>query len=160
MNLERLRLRRGWSKTAFADALGISPQQLGNLQTQDNVETKTVERWADRLGIDVSEFFTPVRGSVARFVRPQEPVTLPSPNDSEPFTQDDALLVGQLVKLFLVASVQSPRDNAAAILLELAYALAVSADSSPEGIALTRQSIADARDQRARLQIRPSEGEA
>jgi len=148
-NLERLRAQRKLSKVAFAESAGISPQQLNDLLSPTaNPELRTLQRVVDGLGVDLVELFRPFPQAVIH-VGPIKLVGVP-PGGSEPFTHEDADLVASLFKLFILASVQAPRDNAAAILLELAYALSVTADPSAEGVAAAKEAIRDAREQRAR----------
>lgn len=158
-NLERLRALRKLNKVAFAESAGVSPQQLGDLQKPTaNPEMRTLQRLADGLGVDISELFRPLRPQAVSNGGPIEVIGVPlGGGGSEPFTHEDTELVAGLFKLFIVASVQAPRDNASAILLELAYALAITADPSPEGLAAAKDAIIDARDQRARRLFPPAD---
>jgi transcriptional regulator with XRE-family HTH domain len=66
-NLERLRKARNLSKVAFAHAVGMTPQQLGDLvNSTDNPKVSTLQRIADALRVDISEIFrSPSEGDTA-----------------------------------------------------------------------------------------------
>jgi transcriptional regulator with XRE-family HTH domain len=52
-NLRRERLARGLSQEAFADILGVHRTYMGGLERGErNVTLQTIERLAERLGVD------------------------------------------------------------------------------------------------------------
>lgn len=57
-NLERLRRERKLSKVSFAQLIGMSPQQLGDLiHSTDNPKVSTLQRIAGAVGVDIAELF-------------------------------------------------------------------------------------------------------
>jgi transcriptional regulator with XRE-family HTH domain len=61
-NLRTLRLRRGLSQEALADALGIHRTYIGGLERGErNVTLRTVERLAEQLGVDADLLLTAPR---------------------------------------------------------------------------------------------------
>ena len=54
-NLRSERLARGLSQEAFADVLGVHRTYMGGLERGErNVTLQTIERLADRLGVDAT----------------------------------------------------------------------------------------------------------
>lgn len=57
-NLRAERLDRGLSQEAFADVLGVHRTYMGGLERGErNVTLQTIERLADRLGVDPASLF-------------------------------------------------------------------------------------------------------
>ena len=53
MNLRRYRLERGLSQEAFAEFVGVHRTYMGDLERGErNLTLRSVERIADRLGVD------------------------------------------------------------------------------------------------------------
>jgi transcriptional regulator with XRE-family HTH domain len=62
-NLRSRRLAEGLSQEAFADVLGIHRTYVGGLERGErNVTLRTVERFADRLGISPESLLQPPGG--------------------------------------------------------------------------------------------------
>lgn len=58
-NLRRERTARGLSQEAFADVLGVHRTYMGGLERGErNVTLKTIERLAERLGVDAASLVT------------------------------------------------------------------------------------------------------
>lgn len=54
-NLRSLRLEEGYSQEAFADVLGVHRTYMGGLERGErNVTLQTIERLAQRLGVDAA----------------------------------------------------------------------------------------------------------
>ena len=59
-NLRSLRNERGYSQEAFADVLGVHRTYLGGLERGErNLTLKSVERLAERLGVEPLELLQP-----------------------------------------------------------------------------------------------------
>lgn len=63
-NLRALRRERGLSQEDFADALGVHRTYMGGVERGErNLTLKSVERIADRLGVDPASLLVPPAGS-------------------------------------------------------------------------------------------------
>ena len=61
-SLRRLRIERGLSQEAFADVLGVHRTYMGGVERGErNLTLKSVERIADRIGVDPLELLFPGR---------------------------------------------------------------------------------------------------
>lgn len=63
-NLRALRRERGLSQEDFADVLGVHRTYMGGVERGErNLTLKSVERIADRLGVDPASLLVPPAGS-------------------------------------------------------------------------------------------------
>lgn len=62
LNLRAYRLARGLSQEAFADVLGVHRTYMGGVERGErNLTLKSVERIAERIGVEPLELLTPAR---------------------------------------------------------------------------------------------------